>query len=52
MAHYRIALTITVLAEDEKNAKYSIQEFLEAALVGEPSPIVDYSIEETMEVYD
>jgi hypothetical protein len=52
MKHYQIALTITVTAESEQEARDEVGMFLSAALTGEPGPIEDYSIEELMEEYD
>lgn len=51
MKHYQIALTITVTAESEQEARDEVGMFLSAALTGEPGPIEDYSIEELMEEY-
>jgi hypothetical protein len=52
MKHYQIALTITVTAESEQEARDEVGMFLSAALTGEPGPIEDYSIEELMEEYE
>lgn len=52
MPLYQIALTVTIRAEDENEARQYASMFLSAALTGEPGPVEDYSIEETMEEYD
>jgi len=49
---YQIALTITVEADNEEEAKEYLGDFMTAALVGEPGPVIDYSIEELLEAYE
>jgi len=53
LPHYQIAVSITVTAESEEEARHHIQQFISAALVGESNdnPIHDYSIEDLEEVY-
>lgn len=52
MKHYQLALSITVIAETEQEARDEVGMFLSAALTGEPGPIEDYSIDELMDEYD
>ena len=51
--HYQIAVSITVKADSEEEARHHIQQFLAAALVGESddNPIEDYSVEDLVEEY-
>ena len=51
MPHYQIALTVTVVADTEEDARDLLRDFMTTASIGEPGPIEDFSIEETMEEY-
>jgi hypothetical protein len=52
MPHYLFALTSTVIADSEDEAREHLGMFLSAALVGEPGPVEDYSIDEVLEIYE
>jgi hypothetical protein len=51
--HYQIAVSITVKADSEWEARHHIQQFLAAAVTGETddNPIEDYSVGDLEEEY-